>query len=89
MSWEFCENTQPTANKEYRCDACEWLLYVGADFLDEDELALYEKAKSEKFKILKGTKYDKCEGKYDGEFSVFRARPEINEICLRYEVYQD
>ncbi len=89
MSWDFCNTSTPKAKKDYRCDACEWLINVGTDFLSDEECAIYESAKAEGFKIRTGSQYIKCEGMWDGEFSVFRARPDINEICVRHQVYRE
>ena len=55
MDWDFSTETRPTANKEYRCDAAEWLINMGWDWFDatEEELAQIEKAKSENWNIQK------------------------------------
>ncbi len=89
MSWDFFNTTSPIARKDYPCDACEWLINTSPDFLSEEEKALFKEAEEDNFKIRKGTAYMKLKGKWDGEFSVFRARPEINEICMRHRIYQD
>lgn len=88
MSWDFCTNEIRTARKEYYCDACEWIENQDArEEFGEEDLAIWEKAKSEKCRIRKGTKYIINKGKYEGDWSVFRARPEIDELCQKYNVY--
>ena len=47
------------------------------------------KAVAEGCKILKGQRYIKVSGKREGEFAVFRARPEIDAICKKYELYRE
>jgi hypothetical protein len=90
MSWDFFIVTTQVARKDYKCDAAEWLgnMMCDDDFT-LDELPIIKKAESEKWKILKGTVYSKTSGKWDGDFSVFRARPELDELCLKYDLYQD
>ena len=87
MSWSLRNESKPSARKAYECDACEWLINVGTDDLSEDELTLYEQAKNESFSIQPGQTYVKVEGIWDGEFTVFRARPEIHELCIKYNIY--
>ena len=90
MSWDEATNTEPTARKEYRCQASEWVNnMMGRDDFTPDELIIFDKAKAEKFKILKGTKYRKVSGIWEGESSVFRARPDMDDICLKYDLYDD
>lgn len=89
MPWEFYETTTQVARKNYSCDASEIIIntgYVKEDFTP-DEWELFCKAHAEDFKILKGSEYIKTKGKYDGDFSVFRARPEIDAICVKYDFY--
>ena len=72
----------------YWCGACEWINNTCCrDDLTDEEKVLYDQAKSDGFKILKGMKYAKTHGFYDGEPSVFRARPEMDAICHKYDIY--
>lgn len=91
MSWDFYTLTTPKARKQYTCEAIDWILNDGLDAyeFDEEELAIIEKARSEKWKILKGTKYVKISGKWEGEFCVFRARKDIDEICQDHDIYSE
>jgi hypothetical protein len=90
MSWDFYTLTEPKARKEYRCDASDFLLNIGLDCQDwtiEEQKAI-DDARDQKWKIPKGTKYEKCEGMFEGEFTVFRARPDINAICTNHGFYE-
>lgn len=89
MTWEMGTTTTQTARKDYHCQASDWILNAGLSERDYDPVdwAELEKAKSEGWKILKGTEYIKMQGKWDGEFSTFRARPELNAICQKYDLY--
>lgn len=93
MSWDFSTTTVQKANKEYHCDAASWIKNsdVGTNDFDftEKDLATVKKAKSENWKIKKGTIYIKTTGMWDGEFSVFKARIDLNEICINYDIYEE
>jgi len=88
--WQISTTTYPTARKDYRCDASEYVTnMLGYIDLSEEDTVIFDKAMEEKFRILKGTTYIKTEGKYDGEFCTFRTRIDMNELCLKYELYPD
>ena len=89
--WEIEEVTYPVARKEYTCQAWDWINNsgLGENEYDPEDWLIIEKARAENFKILKGTKYVCCRGKYDGEFTTFRARLDLHNICLEHELYED
>lgn len=87
--WDFCFETIQKARKNYDCQACEWVINcLDISDLTDEEIKLYETAKSEGFKVLKGQEYLKISGKWEGDFSVFRARPEIEKLCQKYNLYE-
>lgn len=89
--WDMQTVTTPKARKDYPCEACQWLLndcWQEADYTPE-EWQQMEQAKADGYKILSGQKYIKVSGKWEGEFAVFRARPEIDAICQKYDIYQE
>lgn len=89
MTWDFCEQSEPTARKDYRCDAWHWI--ANSDFSEEDyepeDWQIIENARKEGFKILKGTQYIKNKGIWEGEWSVSRARKDLDVICRKYGLY--
>lgn len=91
MAWDFFTTTTQIAGKDYPCQAADWLLNSGYGQQDYEpaDWALIEKAKAEDWKILKGTEYIKTQGKWDGDFSTFRARPELDAICKKYDLYAE
>ena len=91
MSWQFSVETQPVARKDYCCEGMEWICAVGLgdDEYDPDDLAVIEVARSEGSKILRGQRYRKVTGKWEGEFCTVRCRPEINAICQDYGLYNE
>jgi len=89
--WDLAETTTPVARKEYPCGAWDWICNAGLDELDykPEDWRVIQDAKKEGCKILKGSKYTKTSGKYDGEFSVFRARIDLDKICQDYGLYPE
>lgn len=93
MAWDFYTETNQKARRDYYCDACE-ILINAAEFNDElawdpNEWEAIEKARADKWRIKKGSVYTKISGKWDGDFSKFRARPEIDKICSKYDLYDN
>ena len=91
MSWDVYTETKPVARKDYLCNACEIITdnSLGERDFSPEEWIVIELAKSEGFKILKGTKYIKVKGIYEHEPSTFRARMDIDEICRENGFYED
>ena len=58
MTWDVSTITEPVARKEYACDACELIHSFGIMESDvtPEEWAAWLQAKSDGYKILKGTK---------------------------------
>lgn len=82
--------THPVAKKHHQCDACTWLLNGGyPDGMTISEWRSIVKAKRNKWKIVPGQKYIRQSQMQDGEFVCFKAIPEIDEICRKYDVYED
>ena len=81
--WDFSKVSKPVAKKDYCCDAWPWIENEGLGMVDlsQEELGVIEKARNEKFKILSGTKYLKVVGKWEGEFTTYRARLDLQKIC--------
>ena len=81
----------PVARKDYYCNASDWICnsFLCDEDYDPEDLVTIEKAREENWKILKGTKYVKVIGKWNGEFQTFRGRPELDAICHKYDLYQE
>lgn len=93
MGWDFCTKTNQKAAKNYFCRASEILKdcteYKDKSAWDNDEWLSIESAKADNWNIKKGDTYVKISGKWDGDFSVFRARPDIDALCHKYGLYND
>ena len=90
MSWDFCETTEQVANRDYHCQSSDWI--NESDLLGElsfSELRSIANAKRDKWKIKKGDRYIKTTGKFDGEFTVFRARLDLDKICINHNLYDN
>ncbi len=92
MSWKFAKVLTPIARKQYHCDASEWIANTigwDEDEYDDADISIIRKAGHEHCKILKGTRYLKVSGIWEGEFTTFRAREDLNAICLKYDLYSE
>lgn len=90
--WEIEASGYPVARKDYDCQAVDWIdntIGFNKEEFTPEEWEKIELARNKGFKILKGEKYLKVSGKYDGEFSVFRAIPDLDEICKKYDLYHE
>jgi hypothetical protein len=82
----------PVARKTYTCNACEWVdnLEVWKEYdLTYHELRAIVKARKNKFCIVPGQRYRKFVQVEDGRLEVFRAIPEIDAICRKYDIYEE
>lgn len=90
MSITVLRQSFPVARKEHECSACAWLLNEG--FPERIPISEYRhivRAKRNGYKIIKGQKYIQQINIQDGEFYIYKAIPEIHEICLKYGYYDD
>lgn len=81
----------PVARKAYTCNACEWLIEaLGAEAFTIAEYRLIVKARRDRWRIHPGQRYIK-QFSVDmwGEAYTFRARPEMHELCLKHDLYED
>ncbi len=88
--WELLESKIVKAQKDYECDASHWISEscFGEVNLEKEDWEVIQKAKSENWKIKKGDKYIFNKGKFDGEFTVTRARIDLDKICTKYDLYE-
>lgn len=78
------------ARKDHECMACIYLTESG--ILDEGELSFSEfrevvKAKRDGFKIKAGQGYIRQFVKCGGDVATVTVRPEIHDICIKYDLY--
>ena len=80
--------SMPIARKEHNCNACDFAFedITGYTF---DELRSLVTARRNKYKILKGQKYVKQNIKDTDGIRMYKAIPEIHDICVKYDLCDD
>jgi hypothetical protein len=81
-----------TAKKIHNCNACICLRESNTDLFNQltyKEKKAVVRMKKQKWKIIPGQKYLYMANTFDGDFVIFKADLEINEICLKYNLYQE
>jgi hypothetical protein len=84
-------DTIQTSMAFYPCDACEIWLNTGYDKPDVSvgDWLVIEGARADKWKIRKGVKYRKIISIDNGQFSTYRARLDMDNLCNRLDLYED
>ena len=83
------ETRYQKAKKDYICNACEWLFETELIDFTIAEYRAMVRAKRNGYMIKKGERYLRQVNVCGGDFMVFKAIPEIDEICQKYDIYQD
>lgn len=82
------------SRKDHDCNACEWVRAEidarGGDLgLTFAEYRQVIKARSDNWKVKKGTEYIRLVIKQDGELYSVAIRPDIDAICKKYKFYEN
>lgn len=86
--WPLFKVSRPIARKSYDCDACKhYLSRLHPDYFEPDDYFYFSQVQGRGGKILKGERYIKITWKEDGVFKVFRAIPETDSLCQKYDLY--
>jgi len=85
------EETRPVAQKDYDCDASPWIYNgdMNRDCYEYHELRDIVRAKRDGYMIKKGMRYIKQTLKDRGDIYTFRARLDMHDLCLKYDIYED
>lgn len=83
--------------KDHECNACLWLNGIGStteSIFNQIEMTDAEKqsiinAHANRWKVKKGDPAIYRVGITDGDFSAWYSIPEIDEICIKYDIYDD
>jgi len=88
---ELIRESKPVARKHYPCEASHWICQASLadNEYEPDDLLLIEAARADKWKILPCSKYIYQVSRVDGELQVFRARQDMHNLCLKYELYPE
>lgn len=82
--------TNPKANKDHNCEACDWIKDSGIIYekeLTSNELHSITEAKRNNWKIKKGSIYNRQVNICDGDIYTFKSIPEILQICLDHDLF--
>lgn len=82
-------STIRTARKEHQCNACLFLFGDKPEGLTFSEYRACVRAKWANFKILPGERYEEVALIDDDGLTTIRHKPEINDICIKYDYYQE
>lgn len=80
------------AKKHYPCDACErWRLlgYTVADCETEEQKLAVKFAEIDGWRILPGQRYRRVTGIHEGELCTYRARIDMDAVCLDLDLWGD
>ena len=85
------DSTMRKARKSHNCNACHFLFEadyrrIGATIAEYRAIA---KALADKGKILPGEAYEEVFCEFDGEVFTYRHKPEIDQICKKYDLYSN
>ena len=88
---ELLRQTYHIARKKYPCMSYEWICNCCDDFSEMTftEKRAIVKARNNNGMILKGQKYLYQFIVDSGDKYVFKAIPELHEICLKYKIYPE
>lgn len=91
MSWQTVSSSSPVARKDYRCMACDWIREGVTDysFMTFAERRLIVLARRDEWKIKKGQRYTRAYCIYEGSGYTWKARPEIEALCHKYDLIQE
>jgi len=89
MSTVIRESTHK-AKKSYNCMASEWIMgsevFSDCTFTEKKQIII---ASRNKWIINKGDIYYQQVNVWQGDFGVFKAIPAMNDICIKYNIYQE
>lgn len=86
MSITVLREEYPIARKDYNCSACEWIRedISGFEFAELRKIVM---ARKNGWKIKKGQRYIKQINICDGDFYVYKAIPDIHDICIEHDIF--
>jgi hypothetical protein len=93
VSHQIGETTYHIARKVHHCMASEWI--INGDLHETFRCCTWEekkdiiRAKRNNWKIQPGQKYMRQAMVWEGKLGTFKAIPEMHDICIEYDLYQD
>lgn len=85
---QLISDSTPIARKEYHCDASGIVReYIQEGIFSIAEYRQIVKAKRQGYRILPGQQYVKQEAAESGTIRVWRAIPDMHDLCIKYDLY--
>lgn len=80
-----------TARKVYKCGAFYWFdrSNYGPQDTEPNDWALVERVRAEGGEIKPGMQYMRQVSVEGGEFSTFRCRLDMHDLCVKYDLYPE
>jgi len=91
MSAKVLTNERRKARKGYKCDATAWFhnYGMGRHDLTPEQQVLFDASESDKGRILPGQVYHYQRAVYDGQMQTWRARLDMQSVCLALGLFDD
>lgn len=85
---ELISISRPVARRPHKCGAYKWIIEAYEDgTFTYQELRQIVKVRRQKGMILPGQQYIRQVQVWEGNLSVFKALPEMDDICTKYDIY--
>ena len=91
MSDKVLTDERRTARKNYKCDATKYFHKCGMDRRDltPDQQVIFDESEADKGRILPGQVYHYQRGVYDGQMQTWRARTDMQSVCIAHGLFDD
>jgi len=82
--------SKPIAKKVHHCNASEFIReYINQGHFTVSDYRQIVKAKRNNWRIMPGERYIRQVIVRDGDFYCFKAIPEMDALCWKYDLYGD
>ena len=91
MSDKVLINERRTARKDYACDATAWFhnYGMGRNDLTPNQQVIFDESEADKGCILPGQVYHYQRAVCDGQMQTWRARTDMQRVCLAHGLFDD
>ena len=88
--WSIYNAKVRKARKPFTCDLVDNIeSRLDEGELDEEDKVVLQKIRDEKYKVLPGQHYLEVAGRYDGEWIYSKRRIDCEELCKKYELFDN
>jgi len=91
MSDKVLTDERRTARKSHKCDATAWFhnYGMGRHDLTPEQQAIFDAAEADNGRILPGQVYHYQRAVYDGRMQTWRARLDMQSVCIAHGLFDD